>query len=59
MQANVTEIASNVFRISTFHPEFGIQFNQFLVADEEPFIMPVCMLAALLKATIGKGVESL
>jgi len=23
MQANVTEIASNVFRISTFHPEFG------------------------------------
>ena len=39
MQANVTEIASNVFRISTFHPEFGIQFNQFLVADEEPFIM--------------------
>jgi hypothetical protein len=39
MQANVTEIAPNVFRISTFHPEFGIQFNQFLVADEEPFIM--------------------
>lgn len=39
MQANVTEIAPDVFRISTFHPEFGIQFNQFLVADEEPFIM--------------------
>jgi hypothetical protein len=38
MQANVTEIASNVFRIS-IHPQFGIQFNQFPVADEEPFIM--------------------
>jgi len=38
MQATVTEIASNVFRIS-IHPEFGIQVNQFLVADEEPFIM--------------------
>jgi ODP family beta lactamase len=36
---NVTEITPNVSRISTFHPEFGIQFNQFLVADEEPFIM--------------------
>src|SRR4029453_13238379 len=39
MQAKVTEIALNVFRISTFHPEFGIQFNQFLVADEQPFLM--------------------
>ena len=39
MQANVTEIAPDIFRTSTFHPEFGIQFNQFLVADEEPFIM--------------------
>ena len=39
MQAKVIEIVPNVFRISTFHPEFGIQFNQFLVADEEPFIM--------------------
>jgi len=39
MQAKVTEIASNTFRISTFHNEFGIQFNQFLIADEEPFLM--------------------
>lgn len=39
MQAKVTEIALNVFRVSTFHPEFGIQFNQFLVADEQPFLM--------------------
>ena len=39
MQAKVTKIAPDVFRMSTFHPEFGIQFNQFLVVDEEPFIM--------------------
>ena len=39
MQAKVTEIASDIFRISTFHNEFGIQFNQFLIADEEPFLM--------------------
>ena len=30
---------SESYRISTFHSEFGIQFNQFLVEDEEPFLM--------------------
>jgi flavorubredoxin len=39
MQSKVTEIAADVFRISTFHPEYGIQLNQFLVRDDEPFIM--------------------
>lgn len=39
MPPNVTEIAADVFRISTFHPEFGIQFNQFLIVDDEPFLM--------------------
>jgi flavorubredoxin len=39
MNSKVTEIASNVYRISTFHPAYGIQFNQFLINDEEPFLM--------------------
>ncbi len=39
MQTNVTEIAKDTFRLSTFHPDFGIQFNQFLVNDDEPFLM--------------------
>jgi flavorubredoxin len=39
MKAVVTEIAADVFRLSAFHPEAGIQFNQFLVRDEEPFLM--------------------
>lgn len=39
MKSNVTEIAPDVYRISTFHPEYGIQFNQFLIKDDEPFIM--------------------
>src|SRR6056297_3654836 len=34
----ITEIAADVFRISTFVPEAGIQFNQFLVRDEEPLL---------------------
>ncbi|HEY5726039.1 MAG TPA: MBL fold metallo-hydrolase [Methylomirabilota bacterium] len=39
MATTVTEIAPDVFRISTFHPHYGIQFNQFLVRDDEPFLM--------------------
>jgi flavorubredoxin len=39
MDSTVTEIAPQVYRISTFNPDFGIQFNQFLVTDDEPFLM--------------------
>jgi flavorubredoxin len=35
----VTEIAPDVYRISTFAPEYRIQFNQFLVKDNEPFLI--------------------
>ena len=34
----VSEIAPDVFRISTFVPDFNIQFNQFLVRDDEPLL---------------------
>jgi len=39
MTTTVTEIASEVYRISTYAPDYGIQFNQFLVNDDEPFLM--------------------
>jgi len=39
MKARVTEIAADVYRISAFNPDYGIQFNQFLVKDEAPFLM--------------------
>ena len=39
MESKVMEIAPDVYRISTFHPDFGIQLNQFLIKDDEPFIM--------------------
>jgi flavorubredoxin len=39
MQAKVSEIAPDVYRISTLHPGFGIQFNQFLIRDDESFLM--------------------
>ncbi|HEX8072095.1 MAG TPA: hypothetical protein VF546_19260 [Pyrinomonadaceae bacterium] len=39
MQSTVTEIAPDVYRLSTFDAEGGMQFNQFLVKDDEPFLM--------------------
>jgi flavorubredoxin len=39
MKCEVSEIAADVYRLSTFHPEYGIQFNQFLIKDDEPFLM--------------------
>jgi flavorubredoxin len=39
MDPRVDEIAPDTFRISTFHPDFGIQFNQFLLRDEEPVLV--------------------
>lgn len=39
MTTAVTEIAGDVYRISTYAPDYGMQFNQFLVKDDEPFLM--------------------
>jgi len=39
VQSKVTEIAADTYRISTFHSDYGIQFNQFLIKDDEPFLM--------------------
>jgi flavorubredoxin len=34
----VTEIAPDVYRISVFYPEINLQFNHFLVNDDEPLL---------------------
>jgi flavorubredoxin len=36
--ADINEIAPDVFRISVFVKEFDLQFNHFLVRDEEPLL---------------------
>jgi flavorubredoxin len=36
--ATITEIAPDVFRMSIYAPEFDLQFNQFLVKDDEPLL---------------------
>ncbi len=42
---SVTEIAPDVFRISTYDPDGGIQFNQFLLRDDEPLLFHTGMNA--------------
>lgn len=34
----ITEIAADVYRISVFAPELDLQFNHFLIADDEPLL---------------------
>lgn len=36
--ARITEIAEDVFQISTLIPAFDLRFNQFLVRDEQPLL---------------------
>lgn len=43
--ANVAEIAPDVYRISTFHADYKLQFNQFLVRDDEPLLFHTGMKA--------------
>jgi flavorubredoxin len=41
----ITEIAPDVFRLSLFVPEADLQFNQFLVRDDEPLLFHTGMRA--------------
>jgi flavorubredoxin len=57
--SSITEIAPDVYRISTYVPEFDLQFNQFLVKDDEPLLYHTGTRAMfpLLFETVGKIVE--
>lgn len=45
MDTTTTEIADDIFRISTFVPEAGMSFNQFLVKADEPLLFHTGMRA--------------
>jgi flavorubredoxin len=42
---SVTEIAPDFYRISTYIPEIDLQFNQFLINDDEPLLFHTGMKA--------------
>lgn len=39
MQTRIDHITGGIYRISTWQPEFGITFNQFLIDDERPALI--------------------
>lgn len=39
MKCRVDEVAPDLYRLSTLHPGFGMEFNQFLLADDEPVLI--------------------
>ncbi len=52
----VTEIAPDIYRICTYIPEIDLQFNQFLVKDEEPLLFHTGMKS--LFPLVREGVAS-
>ena len=54
---NITEIAPDVFRLSLYIPEADLQFNQFLVRDDEPLLFHTGMRGIF--PMVREAVESL
>jgi flavorubredoxin len=55
MEITTTEIAEDIFRFSTFIPEAGIPFNQYLVVADEPLLFHTGarQLFPLVSAAVG------
>lgn len=56
---NITEIAPDVYRFSLFVPEANLQFNQFLVKDDEPLLFHTGMrgIFPLVREAVGKVID--
>lgn len=57
MKTHVDEIAPDLFRISTYIPAAALQFNQFLVRDDEPLLFHTGMRGMF--SLVRKAVEKL
>ncbi|TXK46449.1 MBL fold metallo-hydrolase [Pontibacter qinzhouensis] len=57
--ATITEIAPDVYRICLFVPEYNMQFNHFLVKDEEPMLYHAGMrlMFPLLKQAVARLIK--
>lgn len=55
----IDEIAPDIFRISTYTPEFDLQFNQFLVRDEAPLLFETGMkqIFPLVREAVSKVID--
>jgi flavorubredoxin len=55
----ITEIAPDVYRFSLFVPEANLQFNQFLIKDDEPLLFHTGMrgIFPLVREAVGKIID--
>jgi len=55
----IDEIAADIFRISTYAPEYDLQFNQFLVRDDEPLLFETGMkqIFPLVREAVSKIID--
>jgi len=55
----VDEIAPDLFRLSVYVPEFDMQFNHFLVRDDEPLLFHTGLkgMFTLLREAVGKIID--
>lgn len=58
-EANVTEIAPDLYRLSVYVSDFDLQFNQFLVDDDEPLLYHAGLkgMFPLLREAVAKVLE--
>lgn len=57
MGPQIDEIAPECFRISTYVPKYDLQFNQFLIRDDEPLLFHTGMMGMF--DMVRKGVEKI
>ncbi|MFO7686645.1 MAG: hypothetical protein R6V60_11180 [Desulfobacterales bacterium] len=57
--AQITEIGPDIFKINTFIPETDIQFQQFLIRDEEPLLYHTGMkgIFQIVKDSVAKLID--
>src|SRR5215470_14659032 len=55
----IDEIAADIFRISTYISDFNLQFNQFLVKDDEPLLFETGMkqLFPVVREAVSKVID--
>lgn len=56
---SVGEVAPDLYRISTYIPEANLQFNQFLLRDEQPLLLHTGMrgLFAVVRETVATLID--
>jgi hypothetical protein len=48
--ARIDEIAPDLYRVSIYAPQFDLQFNHFLIKDDEPLLFHTGMGGCFLKS---------